>query len=403
VNILLLATVDYPQGDAPSARASILAKGLRTNGDSAFLVIPHGSKIGNVAGNTRLKGHAYGVPYCYTNGTTGRAHGSLGALAETMRGMFAACALIRRRRIRHKLDAVILYSPDALEYLLVIITCKVLGVPLIIEICEMMTTSIDRRNWRQRLRLIGYSLTERVLPRLTAGYIVISTSLQQHYAQYLRYERIILIPILVVPKVAPNVQVEGMYRKETVLLYSGSFGEKDGFEYLLKAFKQISAAHPEAKFVTTGKGPAALMAGYEAKTKELGIQSRVEFRGFLSRAELDGLQQRADVLLACRTNSEFARHGFPWKLGEYCLTAKPIVATRVGDIEKYFQNGVSMLLAEPENVASIAAKIAFVLDNPEDAGLIAECGKAVALNQFGYVKETARLAEFVRGRIVNTQ
>src|SRR5690606_35014547 len=100
---------------------------------------------------------------------------------------------------------------------------------------------------------------------------------------------------------------------------------------------------------------------------DLNLNDKVILTGFISSKELYCYNQLADLLFVCRSNSPFANHGFPWKLGEYCMTGKPIIATRVGDIEYYFKDGENMFIVNPEDSNAIADKVAYVFtDYPRD-------------------------------------
>jgi glycosyltransferase involved in cell wall biosynthesis len=71
---------------------------------------------------------------------------------------------------------------------------------------------------------------------------------------------------------------------------------------------------------------------------DMGLNNNFKHLGLVSSEELHLINSAADLLLVCRSNSKFANYGFPWKLGEYCMTSKPIITTRVGDIETYFKD-----------------------------------------------------------------
>jgi len=129
---------------------------------------------------------------------------------------------------------------------------------------------------------------------------------------------------------------------------------------------------------------------------ELGIIDNFKYLGLVNRNELKFINQNADLLLVCRSNSEFANHGFPWKLGEYLMTKNPIIATKVGDIENYLQDNKEIFLAEPENVESIANKMINVFDDYDRAKQIANNGYLKALEVFDYVNDSKKLIEFIK-------
>lgn len=396
MNVLLVASVDFPNGDASSAHAALVVKGLRANGDNACLVIPHASLLGNSSGNQRAKGHQNGVPFLYLLGKTVRAIGAIAATLESFNSMLRASMLVIRRR--RKLDAVILATPDALEYFLLILTSRMFRVPIIVSMVEMMTLSLDAKGWRQKLRMAGFSYSETRLPKHTAGYIVISSALMNYYEQFLPKERLLLSPILVDPDkvVAPAHPIGDLI----TIMHGGTFGEKDGVQYIVRAFAIVHAALPNTRLILTGKSSNHLiMDSIRALVRELGLENAIEFTGFVSRTDLERIQQQAHVFLVCRTKSVFARYGFPWKLGEYALTGKPVVATKVGDIESVFRDRESIFLSEPEDPDSIAKTLIEVLCGYANAMVVGSRGRDVALTRLNYLTETRKISSFIKNVI----
>jgi len=397
MHVILFAAVDFPETDAPGERASLIVKGLRAVEVRAVLAIPHASRTGNVANNKRTVGKGRDVPFAYLSGHTLRPKNPFLAVLDSLRGMLAGCALLLRRKLKGKVDAVILYSPDTIEYLPIILFSLLLRIPLFIEICEMMTASTDS-NWKVSFRKIGYYLTERLLPRLAHGYVVISTKLQEHYWKMMSGECIHLMPILV-DQGRNFASAESAKSLGKLILYSGSFGEKDGVIYLLRAFALVVRERPDAEFVLTGNATKLVRSALESMARDLKIDKSIKFTGFVTRKELGTLQHQATVLLVCRTRSAYASHGFPWKVGEYCMSSTPMVATRVGDLEKYFEDNVSIYFADPEDPPSIAAGILKALKDPQKAWAVAAKAKEVAANHFDHEIQGQKLFDFLSGRI----
>ena len=180
-------------------------------------------------------------------------------------------------------------------------------------------------------------------------------------------------------------------------MYSGSFAEKDGLFYLIEAFAETVKKYPDTVFVMTGKSPSEiLMNKVRNYIKEYNLEDKIQLVGFVNSDELLSYNTLADILFVCRSNSPFANHGFPWKLGEYCMTAKPIIATRVGDIEDYFVDGESLFVVEPNNPKAIAQKIAYIFDNYEQALQVGKKSREAALQEFGYLEKSKEVITFIK-------
>jgi glycosyltransferase involved in cell wall biosynthesis len=129
--------------------------------------------------------------------------------------------------------------------------------------------------------------------------------------------------------------------------------------------------------------------------EEKELNEQFQYLGLVSRDELQSINNSADLLLVCRLNSTFGNYGFPWKLGEYCMTSKPIIATRVGDIERYFKNNLNIYIAEPEDPISIYNKMKLVFEDYQKVLRISKNGYENACKKFNYKLETKKVIDFV--------
>jgi glycosyltransferase involved in cell wall biosynthesis len=56
-----------------------------------------------------------------------------------------------------------------------------------------------------------------------------------------------------------KIKLVGKVKGKRLLVYSGSFGEKDGVYYLIDAFNEIVKKYPDTLFVMTGKNDNELI------------------------------------------------------------------------------------------------------------------------------------------------
>lgn len=184
---------------------------------------------------------------------------------------------------------------------------------------------------------------------------------------------------------------EGLEKEETerYIAYCGkATNNKDGVDELIKAFAITSRTHPDVKLYIIGTPPDATdESGNLVLTEKLGVKDRVKFTGIVSSSEMPQILKNAEVLALDRPHNRQAQYGFPTKLGEYLLTGNVVVITRVGDIPLFLENGVSALLAEPNNPKDFSDKLSWALDNPEQANVIGLNGRSVALKSFNSKKE----------------
>jgi len=375
------------------------------NRENAFLIIPYGHKREVLSLNKKRVGHYDAIPYFFVHQDT---HANkIIRLVNKFIAVFHTAGLIYRRRNKKKVDAIILGGAvDIIRDSPIIFMCAILRIPLYIWFVEKMSLNIYSgipgflNHWSQKM-------TEAFLPCFASGVIVISSYLKKHYLKYLMEDKILISPILVSQNMQNTTMRNTKYiAKEKLdlkcnckylLVYSGSYGEKDGIFYLIDAFAKVVKKYPDTLFIMTGKNDSKIiMSSVESYIHLHNLQDYMQLVGFVNSEELFYYNHFADILFACRTNSPFANHGFPWKLGEYCMTCKPIIATKVSDIELYFKDNDDLLIVEPSNSKAIADKIDFVLSNYDEALVIANKGKETALKNFGYLEKTREIIDFIK-------
>ena len=78
------------------------------------------------------------------------------------------------------------------------------------------------------------------------------------------------------------------------------------------------------------------------------------------------------------------------------LSGNPVVVTSVGDIPLFLDDKESALIADPDDNDVFAAKLDWVLSNPDDAAVIGAKGREVALLNFNYLIETKKLINVLK-------
>lgn len=403
MSILIFSCIDYPNGMATTAHCHLIVKGIRENKESAFLMIPFGSENAIELGNVKNKGHYENVPFFFI-----RKNAGIPANAKQwfmLKGMMMSAIFLIKRKYRRKKDKVILYSPDFIQYFPIIITCFIFSIPFYAWQVEKNSSSIEFKGVKGKIKKWSAQIAEKLLPKMVNGMIVISSFLKNFYGEKIKTSNILLSPIIANPESKINITKDDIenfrkkYNKKNLIVYSGTFGEKDGFPYILKALKYFTKYFPDSVLLATGK-PSKYnpIKNVLISVNEQGLQGQFTYLGLVSRKELTLINNSADLLLVCRSNSGFANYGFPWKLGEYCMTAKPIIATTVGDIENYFSNGENIFLAKPQNHFSIAEQMKLVFSDYPMALQIGKNGYEKACKVFHYQIEAKKLIEFISNK-----
>lgn len=404
MNIVVVDSIDLPFGGAHSMHVNLLMKGLVENSSKALLIIPYGQKRESLALNRANYGRYDGVPFYIVKNS--RQKNKIYTLLDKFLSILFTSFLVYKQNRKKKIDGLIIGGmPDLIRDAPLIILCKLCNIPLYPWFVEKMSLSQDYNGIVGFLNRQSQKLTEKCIAKVSSGIIVISTLLQEHYAKYLPQHRVLLSPILVQDKNSYEcshntdlwARLDAKYKDKTLLVYSGSFAEKDGIYTLLDAFLLTSKANPNTIFIMTGKSSdLKIMNQVTAYIEHLNLKNKIYLLGFVDSEELLYYSHKAAILFVCRSNSAFANHGFPWKLGEYCMTGNPIIATQVGDLDSYFKDGLHLFMAEVNNSKSIADKINYILNNYEIAKEIAKKGKAQAVHCLNYLTRTQEVINFIQ-------
>ena len=180
------------------------------------------------------------------------------------------------------------------------------------------------------------------------------------------------------------------------VLFVGRLDPVKGAPLLIEAFARAAAEHPDASLTVVGDGPSRAQA--ETMARDLGLADRVAFLGFRSQAEVADLLEEADMLVL----PSFAE-GVPVVLMEAMASRIPVVASLVAGIPELVEDGVSGHLVPPGDVATLAARIAALMADPDRARAMGLAGRAKVEAEFDLAKEGAWLLRLHRGEVPEGQ
>lgn len=137
-----------------------------------------------------------------------------------------------------------------------------------------------------------------------------------------------------------------------------------GFEYLLRAARELRGEFPGLKVVIMGEGPDR--REIEDMIRRLGLQSNVILAG--QRSDMPAIYAAMDVFVLPSLNE-----GLPMTILEAMAASKPVIATRVGAIPKVIQDGETGLLVDPADSDGLRNALARLL---ADSDLCSRLGAA---------------------------
>lgn len=176
------------------------------------------------------------------------------------------------------------------------------------------------------------------------------------------------------------------------LLGLGRFVRKKGFDVLLEAAKIMTEQGLDFRLTLAGSGP------WEGRLKklarELGLESRVAFPGFVRHDQVGSLLAASDMLvMPCLVDPSGDRDGLPNVIVEALAHRLPVVATDVSGIGELIRSGQTGLLVPERNPAALAEAISRLTSDRTEALRLAERGRELVRKEFDLQTIASRLIQ----------
>jgi glycosyltransferase involved in cell wall biosynthesis len=376
----------YPNGMA----------GTKRNEHAIRTLADHGARINVLATrqSTKLnppKGNFSGIEYTTIMPDTLRALYVLKYPLYFFKSQIMFKKIINIQNEKNKL--LYLYGPPSLDNITLLLSAKFTGCLIVFDIVEDDNLAFFNSTsyWARVKNIIIRSLT-RVALKKADGIIVISSHLKSKVQQIVDKKIPVHLRPISVDFTKFNVSTK-FHQDNIDLLYSGSFGKKDGVEFLIEAFEGLAEKNGKISLLLTGM--AKTVDSILKKIEESSYKDRILFLGYLSDQEYYSTIMSADILCVPRIDDPYAHAGFPFKLGEFLATGKPVVVSNTGDIELYLEDKESAVLLEPGSAKSISDAVNFLINNPEKSKTIGQKGRDIAKKHFDHISQGNNLFSFL--------
>jgi len=140
------------------------------------------------------------------------------------------------------------------------------------------------------------------------------------------------------------------------LVYMGHLREGQGLELIFESLPEILRTWPNSSLMVVGTGP--LEPKLVAMAKELKLQSRVQFKGFVEdHRTLEDLLSQGGIGLALYepTKDSFSWYTDPSKPKQYMACGLPVIITRVPSISQLVDTEGAGVLAEYTKASFLSA------------------------------------------------
>jgi glycosyltransferase involved in cell wall biosynthesis len=380
MKIFLLLNQPYPNGYALTKRFHLYAKGLIQLGHNVKVIIPFPVEKSSKSINNIISGVYEGVPFEYQWKNTTRSKNFFIRRYHDFLGLFKTAL----NCYKEKPDFIISASFPLLFFLFLRFISLFRTIRLIREINEVVNMHEEKLTPHEKmLTRLKYSLYD--------GLIIISQQLSNYLTHELKIKgKNIIVPVLI-DDFKPNV--ENTIRK--IIVYTGTYLErKDGIVTILKAFALIKNKYPDYKLVLTG-APERSPDYKEIKNTitNYELSSQIIFTGYIGENELYQTLGSAIMLILAKPENRQNQYNFPTKIGEYLVSGRPVLSTKVGIIGEILEDNKNVFFSKFDT-KDLASKIEFIINNPKDAVEVGNEGREFALNNLHYKKHAKRMTNF---------
>lgn len=390
----LITSQNFPEGGAGASYLNLFCHGMKKNGCSITVLLLKGHAFGSFRyDGPRINRTVYGVPYKYL-GFTSRPKNHLLKIGEDLLCLLRLTYFLINLTGKRKSATLLVFNSELQSNIAILLFSKIVGIRTVKFVAEFIDKSQFRGSLMRKLKWYGFKLNFRYLNKQSDKLIVFSFFLRDEFIN-MGYpeENIIIQPNLTDFEFWEPVET----RIKHTIGYSGAPYLKDGLHDLFKALSILKKEGMVADLIVIGDATfgKSLIPDLKSECSRLDIADIVYFTGLVKPEDVKKYLCECMFLAITRPSTVQTKAGFPTKLGEYFGTRRPVLSTNFGDIERYFQNGTDIVIAQTGDPFSIASKIKWMLENQETVEKITVNGYGSAKKLLDYTVAIKRMIEFI--------
>ena len=166
---------------------------------------------------------------------------------------------------------------------------------------------------------------------------------------------------------------------EKIILYMGRLVHEKGVQHLISAMPKIINGYNDTKLIISGKG--GMYDELREQARNLGIENKIYFTGYLSSKEVQKMYKCADVAVFPSTYEPFGIVAL-----ESMLAGVPTVVSDIGGLNEIVDHGVTGMKSYAGNSNSIADSVLALLYNHQLCNNITKNAKAKVKKEFNWNK-----------------
>ena len=402
MRIVIATACDFPDGIGGGPRMVwLMARGFARLGHEVIVASTYGTWEGP-------KEKSYGEWTSIRASNSPQNAANRDRLPHRVRTHLAFLCLLLRLLFRRKPDVFSFYGPLMLYSVVALAAeaftkcrtcyCHADGFP-----------NYEGMSLRGRVKYTLVQAVERILSRHCSCILLVGTSLFEDHIHRLAPRTPLIRGRGVPTDIDAFASGNGNRFRETygipwerLVVCTGALCELDGTHILLRAFSALRGQRKDVGLIVTGcvatvDPVRGKPLDYVALAEQLGIADVVRFVGHIPRDHLYDALAAADVLVMAKINHRLNHVAFPIKLTEDLASGRPVVSSRICEIDQFATDGQHLLFVPPDDPKGLADAISRILDDPSLARSLGSKGKELAEEVFDYRKWFAHVAPVVLG------
>lgn len=327
--------------------------------------------------------------YTYTSPSPYKSDSFFGRRTANFLGRVNEFFLLLKLCIANDIDVMFYYPTNGsfLELIYYRFFSKIFGFPLIAQYVEYRTSFKSDAKPHEK---VAHYLFDKYFMRFVDAVLPISEYLIEHLKR-----RGYAKPFIKVPPLTDfrQFQVERQGAEEDYFLYVGTAGYIEAIEFITKSFD--ASAQQDYHLHLVVNGSASQMRVVEDLVGKMKKKDKVRLFSNLKYAHLVHKYIHARALLIPLTDSIQDKARFPQKISEYLASGNPIITTNFGEVPYYFVNEQNALVSKHYDINEYAAKMDFVVYNPDMAREIGKAGKDTGLKYFDFNSYGAEIKKMI--------
>lgn len=295
----------------------------------------------------------------------------------------------RLYRLAVKEDADVYHFHDP-ELMIIGLLLKARGKKVIWDVHEHYPNSIMDKFWiSQRLRRCvskSFDLFERAVVRFF-DLVIYTTPLVGA-----RYEKLKVASARI--ENYPIIELSGTFERnpQKQIIYLGVMARIRGLIEVVEAFAQVAVKHPDWQLVLVGASrPASFEDDLRALARQHGIEKNVTFIPWVPYEEKERLTSAASIGIITYLPYSNNTSCLPNKLFDYMLVGMPVVASNFPLYREVVEPSRCGLIVDPSRPEEIAEAITYLIEHPDEARAMGECGLRAVRERFNWEGQSAQL------------